>query len=121
MQKNMAIPERLREVRKELALSQATLAQALNVTERSVMNWEQGIAAPNVNVLERYAALGADVLYVITGKRIQPRAVEALPQRQRALIANYEAADKKGQHFIEYAAVCARKASEPRQSRKKIP
>jgi len=86
----MGIPERLKDARGELALSQAALAEAINVTKRSVINWEGGTGTPTADVLKRYADIGVDVLYVITGQRSQPVSAEAvLPKEERALLDSY--------------------------------
>lgn len=65
----MDISTRLQEERKRLGLTQESVAEKLGATKRSVINWEGGAALPGAEVLARYAAAGADVLYILTGQR----------------------------------------------------
>ncbi len=65
----MDISTRLQEERKRLGLTQEAVAAQLGATKRSVINWEGGAALPGAEVLARYAAAGADVLYILTGQR----------------------------------------------------
>lgn len=63
----MAIAERFKEERTRLGLSQAALAEKIGATKRSVINWEGGAASPSADAVARFAATGADVLYILTG------------------------------------------------------
>jgi len=65
----MGIPARLKEIRHALGLSQAALADAIGATKRSVINWEGGAASPSADVLSKYAQIGADTTYILTGHR----------------------------------------------------
>ena len=104
----MGISLRLQEERKQLGLTQEALAEKLATTKRSVINWEGGAALPGAEVLARYAAAGADVLYILTGQRAQPApAAAALPPRLRALVDNYEHTDAAGREIIEATATAA--------------
>ena len=49
-------------------MTQQALADAIGSTKRSVINWEGGAASPSADVLSRYGEVGADVLYVLTGR-----------------------------------------------------
>jgi len=64
----MGIPERLKECRAALGLSQAALAESLGVTKRSIINWEGGAASPSAEVLAKYAQLGVNAMYLLTGQ-----------------------------------------------------
>jgi transcriptional regulator with XRE-family HTH domain len=61
---------RLKEERERLGLSQAELATLAQTTKQSQWCYENGRASPNTKYLERIDAAGADVLYIITGRRI---------------------------------------------------
>lgn len=61
--------ERLLTERKRLELSQEGVAERCGVTLRSQRNYEKGERSPDADYLERLAAIGADVLYVLTGER----------------------------------------------------
>jgi transcriptional regulator with XRE-family HTH domain len=92
----MGISLRLQEERRRLGLTQEALAEKLAATKRSVINWEGGAALPGAEVLSRYAAAGADVLYILTGQRIggasAPEPEHALSQGDRVLLENFHAA-----------------------------
>ncbi|MES2948648.1 MAG: helix-turn-helix transcriptional regulator [Pseudomonadota bacterium] len=87
----MGISERLKRERERLDLSQSRLGELIGVGKTTVINWEKGASAPDAVQLAAISTTGADVLYVITGKRSQSMSATAeLPPRQRALINNYE-------------------------------
>lgn len=77
MENLISIGARLREVRKELGLTQAEFsaiaknAGTKGVTRQSQSNYEKGEQSPSVEYLAAIAAAGADVEYILTG---QPRA-----------------------------------------------
>lgn len=95
-------------------MSQQALAEKLESTKRSVINWEGGAALPGAEVLSRYAVAGADVLYVITGERssAQPAADAA----EQVLLDSYRRCGAQArQHLIQTAALLAAGvAPEPR-------
>lgn len=65
-----SIGERLKEERDRLGLSQTDFAALAGASKETQINWEKGKGgAPNAFDLERFAAAGVDVLYVITGTR----------------------------------------------------
>lgn len=63
------VAKRLAEERQRLGLTQEEMAEACGVTSRSQINYEKHDRAPNTLYLAEAAALGVDVLYVITGAR----------------------------------------------------
>lgn len=69
------IGARFREERKRLELSQEVLATQIFTSGRTVKNYESGESSPKANELSRFAELGGDVLYIITGER-QPLGVQ---------------------------------------------
>ena len=89
----MDISIRLQEERKRLGLTQEAVAAQLGATKRSVINWEGGAALPGAEVLARYAAAGADVLYILTGQRTggaaAPAPARALARDEEILLDNY--------------------------------
>lgn len=65
-----AIGERLKEERERLKLSQSAFAALAGASKGSQIAWEKKDGpSPSAADLERFAAAGADVLYIITGKR----------------------------------------------------
>lgn len=63
------IGARFREERDRLGLSQATLASKIFTSDRTIKNYEADQSAPRANELARFADLGGDVLYIVTGER----------------------------------------------------
>ena len=71
-----SIGERLLEERERLGLNQPVLAEMCGVTMRSQRNYEKGERQPDAAYLAAIAAAGADIQYIVTGKR----AAKAGPQ-----------------------------------------
>ena len=65
----MTFSERLKEERKRLKLNQTEFAAAAGVTKQSVFAYEKGLRKPDSDFLEKAAALGADVGYIVSGQR----------------------------------------------------
>ncbi len=100
-----SLGKRLFDERERLGLSQPALAEVGGVTMRSQRNYEKDERQPDAAYLAAIAQAGADVLYILTGQRSQPVLPTAdLSPRQRALLANYEAADENGKRVVEGAA-----------------
>ena len=60
----------LRELRKEKGLTQAQLAEQLNVTNRTVSRWETGVNLPDMDILIFLSALyGVDIQELLDGQR----------------------------------------------------
>ena len=103
----MDISTRLQEERKRLGLTQEAVAAQLGATKRSVINWEGGAALPGAEVLARYAAAGADVLYILTGQRAGgasgPPPPRAVSEGDRILLDNFHAAPAQVQAGVKTA------------------
>lgn len=98
--------QRLTAERERIGRTQEQLGALVGATKRSVIDWEGGDASPKASYLEKMAAEGMDVLFVLTGKRSKP-VQDTLTPRQRALLTYYDAADEQGKRFIEGAAMRA--------------
>lgn len=72
-----SIGTRLKEERTRLKKTQAEFAATANITPRGLMKWEKNEGVPNAIALQLWAGLGADVLYILTGRRV--------PQEQRTV------------------------------------
>jgi transcriptional regulator with XRE-family HTH domain len=69
------IGERLREERTRLRLSQSTMGSIGGVETNAQGNYESGTRSPKASYLERIAAAGVDISYVVTGFRMLNSAV----------------------------------------------
>lgn len=66
-------------VRKEQQMTQAELAQKLQVTDKAVSKWERGLGFPDINTIEPLAdALGVSVLEIMKSERISEQEVSAV-------------------------------------------
>lgn len=62
-------PERLRQERERLGLSQRAIAERLGINKNSQLAYEKGTSPITLDYLDRVAALGVDALYVASGSR----------------------------------------------------
>lgn len=86
----MGIGERIREERERLGLSQADFAALAGAHRKSQGNYESGDRYPDAAYLAAIAEAGADVGYIVTGKRDgPPRAV--LKAEEQLLVERYRA------------------------------
>ena len=100
---------RLREERERLGLSQTEMAERCGSTRKSQFNYESDARRPDADYLSALTAVGADVLYILTGQRVVQPAPTLTP-RKAALLDNYEHADEAGKKIIEGAADLAAKS-----------
>ncbi|MCL1962476.1 MAG: helix-turn-helix domain-containing protein [Desulfovibrionaceae bacterium] len=89
-------------------MTQAVMAERGEVGLNTQNNYEGGRSVPNADYLGRLAALGLDVLYVVTGQRT-PDARGLVPgtvldKREAALLDNYRSTDEKGRRVIDGTA-----------------
>ena len=117
----MGISLRLQEERKRLGLTQEAIAEKLAATKRSVINWEGGAALPGAEVLARYAAAGADVLYILTGQRAggasAPPPPRAVSEGDRILLDNFHAAPAQVQAGVKTTLGAFASAGSPRRGK----
>lgn len=89
----MNISDRIREEREKVGLSQAAFAGVAQATKVTQLRWEQGAAFPNAAVLESWAKIGVDVLYIITGQRSSSSSLKPnLEADEQVLLSSYRAA-----------------------------
>jgi transcriptional regulator with XRE-family HTH domain len=81
----LGIGERLREERDRLGFNQTAFARLAEASKNSLWNWENGRGSPTATALSALSEAGADVLYILTGRR--ERAVPELTDRKRLEIA----------------------------------
>jgi len=87
------IGARLREERERLPATQDQFAEIGGIGKRALIHYEKGERSPDAAFLAAIAAAGADVLYILTGRRSQAVAeVELLPAGDRILLDNFHRA-----------------------------
>jgi len=93
----MSLGGRLRTVRKELGLSQGELAEITGVVPNTQSIYELGKSMPDAGYLEKIAALGGDVTYILTGFRAQ---VPTLSPVEADLLDNFRECEEADQNAI---------------------
>ena len=61
------LSSRLKQVRKELNLSQTELSEKLEVQQADISRWESGKTTPNFQTLQKYSSLNVNVSWLFTG------------------------------------------------------
>ncbi len=87
---------RLKEERVRLGFNQESFAAAAGVTRRPYADWEAGKTSPTTVQLASLASTGADVLYILTGRR----EAEALSTEEKLLIERYRVAEEATRYRI---------------------
>lgn len=82
------IGERLKEERVRLGFNQADFAAIAGVAKTSQFNYEKGERSPDAQYLAATAAIGLDVLYVVTGQRT-PALASSFSDDEADLVAHY--------------------------------
>lgn len=86
------ISARLAQERARLKLTQAKMASYAGVVMRTYVNYEAGSREIGGGALAQLAAVGADVLYILTGER----STTALSKDERVVLEGYRALDTRG-------------------------
>jgi transcriptional regulator with XRE-family HTH domain len=66
---NRHLGERLRQERKRLGLSQEAFAERAKVSRTAQTHYELGKTPPDINYMARIGEAGADVTYILSGRR----------------------------------------------------
>ena len=77
----LSLPANISKLRKEHALTQEQLAEALGVTFASVSKWERGVATPELNLIAEMADLFGVSFDAIVGFEVQNGSIIALEER----------------------------------------
>lgn len=96
----MADHQRLREERERLGMTQIELGSVGGIREHDQCRYEIGIKKFDANYLIAIAAVGADVLYILTGQRTE----RLLPSQELALLDDYRVCDDDAKRIIEGSA-----------------
>lgn len=106
----MSIFARLREERERLGLTQEAFGSAGGVLKGAVINYEKGARFPDVAFLAGVANAGADVQYIVTGRRAEQNSTTLAPA-ERALLEGFAHADDAGRAVLSGVAELARRAA----------
>lgn len=76
MDRYSELGRRIKQERETIGLTQRELAERFGIDKSSVYLYERGTRPPPANLLMVLAELGADVYFIITGKRIESSMTE---------------------------------------------
>lgn len=92
--------DRIRNLRKEKNLTQAELAQLLNVTDKAVSKWETGDSNPDIVLLPKLAEVYCVTLdYLLTGKKEEKISLDDMDSEKRM---HYLIKNDDSLNFIKY-------------------
>ncbi|PZE12268.1 transcriptional regulator [Pseudomonas sp. 57B-090624] len=96
---NGSLGNRLRDERIRLTLKQEDLAQVGGVNRNTQGSYERDARSPDAAYLVAVAAIGIDVMYVLTGVRDVSKSGDLTPGESKVL-ANYRALPEKDQASV---------------------
>lgn len=82
------IGKRLQEQRSRLGMSQTVFGDEIGSVRHTISKWESGESTPPAAMLARMAVLGVDVLYVVTGTKLDG-AESTLDKEESELVAHW--------------------------------
>ena len=118
MDENNNIAERFSEERSRLEISQDDLAKLCGITRNTIYKYENGKAYPKADVLAAFMKAGADVYYILLGRRVdEPQPVMLAPD-EVSVVHGYRASDAAGKEQIRLyvnavTEHCVRKNTSP--------
>lgn len=83
-------------------MQQVDLAEACEVSRRTLSAWENGEQTPNAAVLAQMARHGFDILYVVTGQRAG-EAESTLAPVERELLQAWRQSSEQGRALLSAA------------------
>lgn len=99
---------RLSEERKRLKKTQNQMAESGGVAKSTYCNYEAGIRAPDALFLGRIAEAGADVIYILTGRRVE----KSIAPDEAALLDSYRAiSDERKGNLVDVATALSQRQS----------
>ena len=108
---NLSIGLRLEQERKRLKVTQAALSQQVGVSKVMMSRYACGYSAPRAELLVKLSQLGFDILYILTGTRVQTipiapridfdRLAQALAEANRQVVVSQEVVSQR--HLLERA------------------
>ncbi len=97
------------ERRKELGLTQASLAQKLHVTDKAISRWERGVGLPDINTMESLSnALEVSLVELMQSKRTEDESISATAAEKllTETIALSRTSDKFTQNIGKFLLTC---------------
>jgi len=104
--KFVSFGERLRIERVRVGMQQLEMAEACEVSRKTISVWERGEQTPNAAVLAMMASHGVDILYVVTGQRAGVAEATLAPVERELLLA-WRHGSEQGKEAIQAVAKLA--------------
>lgn len=104
--KFVSFGERLRIERVRVGMQQLEMAEACEVSRKTISVWERGEQTPNAAVLAMMARHGVDILYVVTGQRAGV-AEAILAPVERDLLLAWRHGSEQGKEAMQAVAKLA--------------
>lgn len=104
--KFVSFGERLRLERLRVGMHQLEMAEACEVSRKTISVWERGEQTPNAAVLAMMASHGVDILYVVTGQRAGVAEATLAPVERELLLA-WRHGSEQGKEAIQAVAKLA--------------
>ena len=105
MNRTVSIGDRLKEERLRLGMTQPVMGETGGVTKKSQMLYESGERFPDARYLAAIEAIGADVIYVLTGQRSNAAMSQHLTPKEQIVLDAYRSGTIEQQDFILKAAL----------------
>lgn len=94
--------DRLKELRAKTRLTQAELAQKLDVTQQAVGRWERGQTSPDYETLKRLSVLfDVSVDYLLDNQPPQKDSLPSLTPKESRHLQKYRALDDDGRALVD--------------------
>lgn len=100
----MGLPNRLRERREQLGLTQSDVALLLGITPGAVGNYENGVSTPKADILFKvFDALKCDANYLFQDEmKNMTREDSATPFEMENLVKKYRTLDEHGKEMVDF-------------------
>ncbi|MCY1302839.1 Helix-turn-helix domain protein [compost metagenome] len=96
----MGIGERLRQERERLGANQTDFAAKAGVSKNTQYNYEKGERSPDADYLSAVAAMGVDVLYVVTAER-KPQPADSITAAESQHLELYRSLGERDREAVE--------------------
>lgn len=92
---DISFADRIKAERQRLALTQASVAEAVGVRAEMWGRYERGASEPSMGVLAAFCSCGADAAFLLSGKNIG-----GLSSGEARLVATYKMLDEAGRQAV---------------------
>jgi transcriptional regulator with XRE-family HTH domain len=96
----LKIGDRLKEERVRLGFNQADFAAVGGVAKTSQFNYEKGDRSPDAEYLARVLGAGADILYIVSGRRVPGDT--SLDPAEALLVSRYRAVGIRDRETLDH-------------------